>query len=72
MEIKYTLKKSRAKQRIEISPDYSMDPDGWFYRIAYIENKTGKLAHEHCVIEKDIPTWLDGLIRDGWQIESTN
>ncbi len=60
------LKKSRAKSRIEISVDLSMDPDGWFYNISYIENKTNKVMHAHCVIEKDLDRWISGLCSEGW------
>jgi hypothetical protein len=60
------FKKSRAKSRIEITVDSKMDPDGWFYTIAYIDNKSGKITHEHCVIKKDLDGWISGLECDGW------
>lgn len=72
MEKLYILQKSKAKQRIEISLDLSMDPDGWFIKIDYIEKKTNKLKSTHCIIEKDLPHKLDILQRDGWIMENKN
>lgn len=64
-----TLNKPKAKQKIEISPDYKMDPDGWFHDIKFIEKKTGKLSSTHCVIEKDLDRWIQGFISEGWIVE---
>jgi hypothetical protein len=63
---KYILNKPRARQRIEFHIDYSMDPDGWFYDVQYIENKTNKIAHSHCITQKDVANWIDSLKRQGW------
>lgn len=49
--------------------DYEMDPDGWFLKFVYIENSTNKIAHEHCVIESDIPNWISSITRDGWILQ---
>lgn len=70
MENKYKLTKSRARQKIEISPDLKMDPTGWFININYIDKKTGIVKHTQCIIEKDLPTWLDFLKKLGWNIEN--
>lgn len=71
MENKLThlFNKPKARHRIEIWIDYEMDPDGWFIEIKYIEKKTDKLAHKHCVILKDLPNWIRSLTNEGW-IES--
>lgn len=68
MEPILVYKKSRAKQRIEIHIDYKMDPDGWFLDVQYIEIKTGKIAHQHCIIEKDLVNWKSGLVSEGWEL----
>lgn len=64
------LNKPKAKQRIEISVDYTMDRDGWFLKVNFIEKKTEKVTSSHCVIEKDIDNWIRGFISEGWIIES--
>jgi hypothetical protein len=69
MNFPQIYKKPRAKQRIEIMVDYEMDPDGWFLKFVYIENSTNKIAHEHCVIESDIPNWVSSITRDGWILQ---
>jgi hypothetical protein len=43
-----------------------MDPDGWFLEVMYIEKKTNKMAHKHCIILKDLPTWIRSIENDGW------
>lgn len=62
----HTYKKPRSRQRIEIHEDLSMDPDGWFLDFRYIENKTNKIAHSHCVIRKDLENWIQGIQSQGW------
>ena len=62
----HLLNKPRSKQKIEVWIDYEMDPDGWFLDIQYIEKKTNKLAHKHCIILKDFPNWFGSIIREGW------
>lgn len=69
MNFPQVYKKLRAKQRIEVSIDYDMDPDGWFFKFSYIENKSNKVTHEHCVIESDIPTWISSILKDGWVLQ---
>ena len=64
-----TLTKPKAKQRIEISPDYKMDPNGWFHQIKFVEKKTGKIRSTHCVIEKDLDNWIRGFVSEGWIVE---
>jgi hypothetical protein len=65
----HLFNKPRAKQRVEIQIDYEMDEDGWFLDVMYIENKTNKLAHKHCIILKDLNTWINSIKSEGW-IES--
>ena len=72
MKNKIILRKPRSAQRVEISPDLSMDPDGWFLNVNYIENKTNKLKSTTCIIEKDLPQWIGSLERNGWIIETEN
>ena len=64
------LNKLKGKQRIEITVDYSMDPDGWFQKISFIEKKTEKVISTHCVIKKDLDRWILGFQIEGWIIES--
>ena len=59
-------KKQKSKLRIEVYRDYSMSPDGWFLDIRFIENKSNKISHRHCVIEKDLEGWERGFVIDGW------
>jgi hypothetical protein len=66
----YVFNKPRARQRIEIFVDLSMDKDGWFYDVRYIEKKSGKLAHSHCVIKKDIENWIQSFKNEGWNLET--
>jgi hypothetical protein len=68
MEPILVYKKPRSKQRIEVHIDYTMSPDGWFLDVQYIENKTNKIAHRHCIIEKDLEGWKSGFIADGWSL----
>lgn len=65
----YVFNKPKARQKIEIFIDKSMDSEGWFYEIQYIEKKTNKKSHSHCVIKKDIESWIRSLQNDGWIIE---
>lgn len=65
----FVLSKPRSKQKIEVESDYSMDPDGWFKKISFIEKKTGKVSSTHCVIEKDLDRWIQGFVSEGWVIE---
>jgi hypothetical protein len=62
----HIFNKPKARQRIEIRIDYEMDPDGWFLEVMYIEKKTNKMAHKHCIILKDLPTWIRSIENDGW------
>jgi hypothetical protein len=66
----YVLTKPKSRQTIEVFIDKSMDPDGWFYEIKYIEKKTNKTAHAHCVIKKDLESWLRSLQSEGWIMET--
>jgi hypothetical protein len=66
----YVLTKPKARQIIEVSIDVTMDPDGWFYEIKYIEKKTNKTSRTHCVIKKDLESWLRSLQSEGWIIET--
>jgi hypothetical protein len=66
----YSLNKPRSRQKIEIYVDEKMDPDGWFFEIRYVEKKTNKTAHAHCVIKKDLESWVRSLQNEGWIIET--
>lgn len=66
----YVLTKPKARQTIEVFVDKSMDDDGWFFEIRYIEKKTNKTAHAHCVIKKDLESWLRSLQSEGWIMET--
>jgi hypothetical protein len=63
---KIEFNKPKAKHKVEITPDYSMDKDGLFYKISYIEKKTEKVAHQHCVIKSDLDNWIRCLEKEGW------
>lgn len=66
----YVLTKPKARQSIEVFVDKSMDADGWFFEIRYVEKKTNKTAHAHCVIKKDLEFWLRSLQSEGWIMET--
>lgn len=66
----YVLSKSKSRQKIEVSVDESMGSDGWFFEIKYVEKKTNKTANSHCVIKKDLESWLRSLQSEGWIIET--
>ena len=66
----YVLTKPKARQTIEVFVDKSMDVDGWFFEIRYVEKKTNKTAHAHCVIKKDLEFWLRSLQSEGWIMET--
>jgi len=66
----YILHKPKSRRRIEIHVDYDMDPDGWFLRINYVENKSNAVSLGPCIIEKDLNSWMDSLAKDGWIVES--
>lgn len=66
----YVLTKPKARQTIEVFVDKSMDLDGWFFEIRYVEKKTNKKAHAHCVIKKDLESWLRSLQSEGWIMET--
>ena len=66
----HIFNKPKSRQKIEISVDREMDPDGWFLRINYIEIKTSKVTSTHCVILKDIENWIRSIKKDGWIDES--
>ena len=68
----YIFNKPSSRQKIEISVDREMDPDGWFLRINYIEIKTNKVISSHCIILKDLENWLRTIKKDGWLDESEN
>jgi len=66
----HTFNKPRSRQKIEISVDREMDPDGWFLRVNYIEIKTNKVTSTNCIILKDLETWIRSIKKDGWLDES--
>ena len=66
----YVLTKPKARQTIEVFVDKSMDSDGWFFEIRYIEKKTNKTAHAHCVIKKDLESGLRSLQSEGWIMQT--
>ena len=66
----YVLNKPKSRQKIEIYVDEKMDQDGWFFEIRYVEKKTNKTAHAHCVIKKDLESWVRSLQNEGWIIET--
>ena len=64
-KILHHLKKPKARKEIIFVEDLWMDDEGWFITVRWI--KAGKIDHESCIILKDVPTWLDSYLRDGWQ-----
>lgn len=65
--ILYELKKKYAKSTITFEEDLNMDSDGWFINIKN-KTKNGILKRNSLIIRKDIETWLNKYLNDGWEI----
>jgi hypothetical protein len=65
-EILYRLEKPKSRSHIIFVEDLGMDEDGWFISVKWINTKTGEINRESCIIRKDIESWLNPLLRDGW------
>ena len=65
-KILHILKKPKTRNNIIFVEDLGMDEDGWFITVRFVANKSGETIREHCIIEKNLKTWLDQYIRDGY------
>jgi hypothetical protein len=59
------LKKPKARTSILFKPDKE---DDWFVNVIHFENKSGKETTRSLIIQKDVQSWLDNLLRRGWVI----
>jgi hypothetical protein len=64
----YRLEKKRARTSIIFDENLEMDSDGWFVDIKKVNKKDDKLKSLKTIIKKDIDTWLNSYISDGWYI----
>lgn len=65
----HILKKFRSRHRIEIHIDLKMDIHGDFSTIKFIQEKSGKLMDEECMLTKDVDFFLILLQNRGWIIK---
>jgi len=65
-KILYHLQKPKAKNEILFVEDIGMDEDGWFISVRHQNTKTKAIQREHCIILKNVDTWLEGYLRDGY------
>ena len=65
-KVLYHLKKPKAKNEIIFVEDIGMDGDGWFISVRHQNQKTKEISREHCIIQKNVQTWLVGYLRDGY------
>ncbi len=68
-KILHQLKKPKAKNHILIVGDLGMDNDGWFITVRFVANKSGKTTNEYCITRKNVKSWVDQYIRDGYTDE---
>jgi hypothetical protein len=65
-KILYHLQKPTAKNEILFIEDIRMDEDGWFISVRHQNIKTKAIQREHCIILKNVDTWLKGYLQDGY------
>lgn len=65
---KIILKKEKSPHNITITPDMSMDKDGWFIRFNYMKKE--EIISTHLIILKDVPAWVNSHRGGGWEVES--
>lgn len=66
MAILHHLRKPKAKCDIIFEEDLKMDEDGWFISVKHIQRKDGKVTRESCIILKNVETWLNSYLQDGY------
>jgi hypothetical protein len=71
-KVLYHLIKTKAKTEIIFVEDLWMDEDGWFITVRHVNKKDNSINRESCIIRKDVPTWLDSYLRDGWYEKPTD
>lgn len=66
--ILFKLKKKYAKTYIIFQENLEMDPeDKWFIDVNNV-NKAGEIKNSSTIIRKDMQNWLNGYLRNGWEI----
>lgn len=60
------LQKPKAKNEILFIEDIGMDSDGWFISVRHQNIKTKAIQREHCIILKNVDSWLKGYLQDGY------
>ncbi len=64
------LKRPRSQQYIviEVDEDMNVDKDDWFLNVSYRKNNTNSEVSSHCIIRKDLDTWLGSFKRQNYVI----
>ena len=65
-KILYHLRKPKAKNEIIFVEDIGMDSDGWFISVRHQNIKTKAIQREHCIIKKNVDSWLSGYLNEGY------
>lgn len=65
-KILHHLTKPKARNEIIFVEDLAMDDEGWFITVRYQTVKNKEITHESCIIRKDLETWINGYLRDGY------
>jgi hypothetical protein len=65
-KILYHLRKPKAKNEIIFVEDIGMDEDGWFISVRHQNLKTKAIQREHCIILKNVDSWLSGYLHEGY------
>lgn len=69
---KIVLTKPRSPYRVEIAPDFSLDPEGWFIRFSYLKKNGTEADRSNLIIRKDAQNFYDHICRvEGWREDLT-
>lgn len=63
----YILKKPKGRTTIEI---ICCDDEDWFYDVNRRDSKTDKIKYTGMITQKNVQTWIDGYLREGYIIIS--
>lgn len=69
---KIVLTKPKSPYRVEIAPDLSLDPEGWFIRFSYLKKNGTESDRSNLIIRKDAQNFYDFICRvEGWREDLT-
>ena len=63
-KILHHIKKGRRE--IIFVEDLGMADDGWFITVRHTNKKKPDYLHESCICEKNMQTWLEGYLHEGY------